>query len=176
MCNAYRHPAGCQCGFGPPYPDVDVSIRKLTRRGDRQSSRVAELDLSFHIPKAIFFHLVDKVGKKRVLETTAEALQQLADNRFGKGNIKVAPIYIKKSSIIVSIVLFTLGAAYVFFKDYKAIRDGVTAFVEDIKCASSKLNRVVRKKYLREEQRSLIKKSRDRTKKDQVLNESEPAS
>lgn len=175
MCNGYRHATGCQCGFGPPYPDVDVRIRKLLNRGDRRSSTVAELGLSFHIPKAKFFHLVDKAGKDRVLTTAVEALQRLADNRFGKGNIKVVPAYVKKGSIEVCVVLVAMvGAAYKFFKDYEALKKGVTAFVKDIRYVSNKLNLVVRRKYLREERRSLMKKNRDRKRKDQVLKESKP--
>ncbi len=175
MCNGYRHATGCECGFGPPYPQVDVRIRKILNRGDRRSSMVAELGLSFHIPRANLFHLVDKAGKDRVLTTAVKALQRLADNRFGKGNIKVVPAYIKKGSIEVYVVLVALvGAAYKFFKDYEALKKGVTAFVKDIRHVSNKLNLVVRRKYLREEQRSLMKTNRDRKRKDQVLKESKP--
>ena len=39
MCNAYRHPMGCQCGFGPPYPDVDARIIKLVKWKDRKSGQ-----------------------------------------------------------------------------------------------------------------------------------------
>jgi hypothetical protein len=176
MCNGYRHATGCQCGFGPPYPHVDVRIRKLLNRGDRRSSTVAELGLTFHIPRANFFHLVDKAGKDRVLTTAVEALQRLADNRFGKGNIKVVPAYVKKGSIELCVALVALvGAAYKFFKDYKALKEGVRTFVKDIGYASSKLNQVVRRKYLREERRSLMKTNRDRKRKHQVLKESKRA-
>ncbi len=165
MCNGYRHAAGCECGFGPPYPDVDVSIQKILNRGDRRSSMVAKLGLSFHIPKAKFFHLVDKPGKNRVLTTAAKALQRLADNRFGKGNIKVVPTHVKKGTIEVYVVLVTVaGAAYMFFKDYETLRKGVAQFAKDIRYASSKLNQVVRRKYLHEERRSLKKTNRDQSK------------
>ena len=170
MCNGYRHATGCQCGCGPPYPQVDVKIRKLLKRGDRRSSTVAELGLRFHIPRANFFHLVDKDGKGRVLTTAVKALQHLADNRFGKGNIKVVPAYVEKGSIEVYVALVALvGGAYKFFKDYEALKKGVKAFVKDIKYASSKLNQVVRRKYLREERRSIMKTNQDRKRKDQTV-------
>ena len=174
MCNGYRHPTGCECGFGPPYPTIDVSIRKMIKKGDRRSSTIAELGLRFHIPKANYFHLVDEPGKDRVVTTTVEALQRLADKRFGKGNIKVVPTNVKKGSIEVYVALVILvgSGAYKFFKDYEALRNGVAAFVRDIRNASSKLNLVVRRKYLSEERRSLMKKNRDRKRKDQVLKES----
>ena len=158
MCNAAKHPDGCQCGFGPPYPQVQARIRKLLDWGDKRSSTVAELDVSFPLPKATLFHLVDETGKGRILKTTAEALQRVADNRFGKGNIEVVPIHVKKGSIEVGVILVAVaGAAYIFFKDYEALRKGVTLFTKDIAQMSSKLNHVVRRRYLREERRSLIK-------------------
>jgi hypothetical protein len=172
MCNGYRHAEGCECGFGPPYPTVDVRVRNMLKRGDRQSSKVTELDLTFHIPKANFFHLVDKAGKDRVLKTAVGALQHLADNRFGKGNIKVVSTKIEKGTIGVWVVLLAvMGSVYEFFKNYESVRNGVMAFVRDIKNASSRLNRVVRRRYLREEQRSLTKASQDQKKKEQVRNE-----
>ncbi len=172
MCNGYRHPTGCECGFGPPYPTIDVSILKLVKMGDRRSSTVAELGLKFHIPKANFFHLVDEPGKNRVLTTAVKALQRLVDKRFGKGNIKVVPAYVKKGSIDVYVALVALaGSAYMFFKDYEALKKGVEAFAKDIRYASNKLNKVVRRKYLNEERRSLMKKNRDRKKKDQAVKE-----
>ena len=169
MCNGYKHPPGCECGFGPPYPEVDVTVRKLISKNNRRSSRIAELDLRFHIPKASFFHLVDQSGRKRVLATAVRQLQRLADNRFGKKNIKVVPEYVKKGSIDVYVALVVaVGAAYKFFKDYESLRKGVAAFVNDIKGVSNKLNRVVRRKYLREEQRSLMTKNGDRKEKAQA--------
>jgi hypothetical protein len=163
MCNGYRHAPGCECGFGAPYPDIDVRIRKIIEREDRRSSKFVEFSLSFHIPKAKFFHLVDKAGKLRVLTTAAEALQRLANSRFGRGNVKVVPIYIKKGSIdvYVALVVLAMGGAYKFFKDYETIRKGIKAFAKDIKYASSKLNQVVRRKYLQEEQRSLMKTNKN---------------
>ena len=158
MCNAFRHPAGCECGFGPPYPEIDVSVRKLINKEDMRSSKVAQLDLKLHIPKAAFFHLVDNIGKRRILSTAAKELQRLANKRFGKGKIEVVPIHLKKGSIEFYVLLVVVGGAYTFFKDYESLRIGVSAFVRDIKSASSKLNRVIRRKYLREERRSLIKK------------------
>ena len=84
MCNAHKHPAGCQCGFGPPYPNVGVTILNLLKSGDMRSSKVAELRLDFPLPKTKYFNLIDETGKERLLATTAEALQLLADKRFGK--------------------------------------------------------------------------------------------
>jgi hypothetical protein len=174
MCNAHNHPNGCQCGFGPPYPHIEVSIRKLLNEGDRKSPMVAELGLSFPISKANFFHLVDNAGKDSLLATAVEVLQPLADELFGKGNIKVIPADIKKGSIVIDVALVTVGAAYVFFKDYEALKKGVEAFVKDIGYVSRKLLQIIKRKYSNEERKALRKTIRDRKSKEQVSKESKP--
>lgn len=169
MCNAYNHSADCECGFGPPYPNVGVAIRKLYRIRDRRSSRIADLDLSFPLPKTNFFHLIDKTGRERLLTSTVEVLQRLADNRFGKGNIKVIPDHVKKGSINVSVVLV---AAYVFFKNYEVLRKNIVRFAKDIKHASSTLYQVVRRRYLSEERRSLKKAKKERKQREAIRGKS----
>jgi hypothetical protein len=162
MCNGNNHPPGCHCGFGPPYPNIGVSIRKLLSKEDRQSSTVAELDLDIPLSSTDYFYLIDIAGKKRILSTTVDALQPLADKRFGTDNIKVVPIYIVKGSIDLGVALVVVaGAAYYFFKDYEDLRKGVIQFTNDITYVSSKLYRIVRKKYLSEERRSVKRKSKE---------------
>lgn len=162
MCNAHNHPAGCQCGFGPPYPTVGVTIRKLFKSGINRSSKVAELDVSFPISNTRLFHLIDQAGKKRLLATIEKALQQVADSRFGKGNIKVTSADVKQGSIEVCVILVT-GALYCL-KNYKAIRDSVDLLISDMKLMSRKLNLAVKRKYKREELRALL---REKAKKEE---------
>lgn len=167
MCNAHKHPAGCECGFGPPYPNVSVTILSLLESGNMRSSKAAELHLSFPLPKAKYFHLLDETGKEKILAMIAEVLQPLADKRFGKGNIKVVPTHVAKGSLQAWVNLISvIGVAYQFFKDRKDLKKKVTQFANDIGLASSQLNPKVRRKYLSEERRAL-----ENTKKEQKLKE-----
>lgn len=170
MCNAHQHPAGCECGFGPPYPNVSVTILSLLKSGNMRSSKAAELRFSFPLPKAKYFNLIDETGKERILATTAEALQQLADKRFGKGNVKVVPTRVEKGTLEVYAFLVSVGmAVYQLFKDRKDLKKRVTQFTKDVGLMSSKLNLKVRKRYLSEERRSLKKASREQKLKEETL-------
>ncbi len=153
MCNAYNHPEGCECGFGPPYPDVDVTVKNIVEQRGVRGSKVADLDVTFYIPKANFFHRLDIVAKDRLLEETATALQCLADGRFGKANIQVLATDVRRGSITFAVVLVAMVGK--FFKDYPTLKAGVLQFARDIKMVSGHLNRLLRRVYLREERRVL---------------------
>jgi hypothetical protein len=104
---------------------------------------------------------MDEDGKKRILVATIEEIQHLADIRFGKGNIKVVPEKIREGSIEIGVILIVVaGAAYKFFKDYEALKKGVSEFTKDIGCMSRKLFKVVKKKYQSEEKK-IIKKTKE---------------
>jgi hypothetical protein len=157
MCNAHNHPLGCDCGWGPPYPTVTVTVRELYTISDI-SSKAAMLDLGFPVRKTQYFDLLNVEAKKGVLATAVKHLQQLADDWFGKDVIKVEPVEIRKGSIVLSVLLYVvppLITTYVVFKYQNILCKKIEQFPEYIGRKSLKLYRVVRKKYLSEEQRSL---------------------
>jgi hypothetical protein len=153
MCNAYKHSPGCDCGFGPPYANIGVTIVKLIPMNDNQSSTVAQLDLTFPLPEKDL-NFIDEKGKLGVLNSATQILQQFADTRFGEGQIKILPVHIKKGSILVGVLLVAAGSTYAFFKDYDNLRKGVLSFSRDISAGSRALYKVVKQKYFREAKRS----------------------
>ncbi len=88
MCNAYKHPMDCHCGFGPPYDDLKVKIVDLPSPDDSNPSRIGDLNLKFPI-RANFFNQIAKAERNEVTEPLINTLQQLADRRFGKGHVRV---------------------------------------------------------------------------------------
>lgn len=156
MCNAHNHGGGCDCGWGPPYPTVTVTVTKMYRISST-SSKAAALNVSLPIKKTNYYDLLDDEGKGRVLTTAEKTLQQLADDWFGKGIIKVTPVNIKKGSIEIAILLLVLPAVatHVVFKNHEVLSRKIEQFADYISHRSLKLYRPVRKTYLNEEQRSL---------------------
>ena len=53
MCNAYRHPADCSCGFGPPYEHAEVKILKLPSPANNRTPVAAELRVRFPVARDI---------------------------------------------------------------------------------------------------------------------------
>lgn len=155
MCNAYKHPSDCHCGFGPPYDDVQVEIRKLASPEDRNPSEIAELALRFPVVRANFYWDIKSTGRTEVMAALMSALQRLADGRFGKGNIRVKVNDIRKGSITFGVAL-VIGAvgAYKFFKDYEDLSKGVKTFCRDIQNSSKFLRKLVHQTYHRIEKRS----------------------
>jgi len=153
MCNGHNHPGGCECGFGPPYPAIEVEVRKFYGRIDKDHPKVADINIKFPIAKRNAFPKLDDVGNKSVLDATAKAIQPLADNRFGEGRIRVIPTYLEKGSIEIGIVLMALAAIYKFVKDYPELKKGVSELRNDIASNSKRLNGIVRRKYRHEEKR-----------------------
>jgi hypothetical protein len=154
MCNAYQHPSDCHCGFGPPYDDVQVEIRKLPSPTDRNPSEIAELAVRFPV-RANFYFEIRSTGRTEVKAAVMNALQRLADSRFGKGNIRVKVNDVRKGSITFGVILVAGAVAtYKFFKDYEALSKGVKTFCRDIQSASKSLRKLVYQAYHRVEKRS----------------------
>ena len=156
MCNAWNHVPDCSCGFGPPYEDLHVEILKLPRPSTKRPSWVAKLSVQFPIPRAIYFWRLDRVGKTRLIRSLTNALQRIADGRFGKRKFRVLVTRVKKGSIEFYVLLVPTGvvAVYKFFKDYEALRKGVIAFRGDIERVSKRLRSLLRKVYASEEKRA----------------------
>ncbi|MFS8085246.1 MAG: hypothetical protein ACMG6H_06415 [Acidobacteriota bacterium] len=155
MCNAYKHPQDCRCGFGPPYDDVQVEIRRLPSPTDKNPSEIAELAVRFPVVRANFYWDINSTGKIEVRAALMNALQRLADDRFGRGNIRVKVTDIRKGSITFGVILGAGAvAAYKFFKDYDDLSKGVKTFCRDIQSASKSLRKVVHEAYHRVESRS----------------------
>lgn len=157
MCNAHNHSSGCDCGWGPPYPTVTVTVRELYELSNT-SSQIAKLDLSFPIHNTNNFDLISEKGKGKILTTATSVLQQLADAYFGKAVVKIAPVDIRKGSIELTILLCVVlptGLTYVAFKTQKDVCERVEKFGAYIYFKSLKLFREVKRKYAAEEQRSL---------------------
>lgn len=156
MCNAYQHPMDCHCGFGPPYDDVQVEIVKLPSPEDRNPSEIADLDLKFPI-RANFYREIGSTGQVEVMASLTNALQHLADTRFGKGHVRVKVKDLRKGSITCGVALVALIAAYRFFKDYDDLSKGVKTFCRDILRTSKKLRKLVHETYHRVETRARAK-------------------
>lgn len=152
MCNAYRHPMDCHCGFGPPYDDVKVKIVQLPDPKDRNPSRIADLDLKFPI-RARFLSQIVKTERTEVTEPLVNTLQRMADRRFGKGHVRVEVKNLRKGSVTYGIALVALVAAYKFFKDYEALSKGVKMFCHDIVAISKTLRSVLTEAYAKVETR-----------------------
>jgi len=160
MCNAYKHPSDCDCGFGPPYADVQVEIRSLASQKDRNPSQIADLRLRFPLPRANFYQDITGKGKTEVMGSLQSALQRVADDRLGKDSVRVKVNEVRKGSITFGVLLVMgLVGAYKFFKDYDDLSKGVKAFCRDIQRSSKWLRKLVYDTYHRVEARSHKKAS-----------------
>ncbi len=84
----------------------------------------------------------DDVSLLRELELQ---IQQVADVQFGLGQTKITS-KIKRTSLEIIVTLSAvLVATYKFFKDYEDFRNGIIAFLGDIKKMSYRLHNIVRK-------------------------------
>lgn len=155
MCNAYKHPSDCDCGFGPPYADVQVEIRSLASPKDRNPSQIADLGLRFPLPRANFYQDITGKGKTEVMGSLQNALQRVANDRFGKDRVRVKVNGVRRGSITFSVLLgMGLVAAYKFFKDYDDLSKGVKTFCRDIQRSSKWLRKLVYDTYHRVEARA----------------------
>lgn len=156
MCNASNHSPGCDCGFGPPYQDLRVTITRLADPQDKSPSELGRLRLVFPIPKATSYNQLDDSSKTTVLKSILVPLQSIADKRFGEGHIRIQPIYLRKGSIElgVALVMACGVGVYAFFKDYEALRTGVLLFVRDLRSVSRYLRDQTKGTYAREVKRS----------------------
>lgn len=161
MCNAYKHPSDCHCGFGPPYDEVQVEIRKLPSPADTNPKQLAELDVRFPVPRATYYSQISSTAKIEMMAAFQNSLQRLADDRFGKANFLIKVRDVRKGSLTFEVLLITgLVGAYKFFKDYEALRKGVKAFCQDIWRSGKWLKKSVYQSYRRIEARSQTQRKR----------------
>lgn len=167
MCNAYKHPSGCSCGFGPPYEQIEVSIVKLPSPTDLRTRRAADLSVKFPAAHAIGIEHLNRLSTVRVREAARKTLQNLADRRFGKSKIKINVERVVTGSIEFDIVLMTgTGVAvYKFFKDYEQLRKSMIIFCKDIHHAARYLCRVIKKAIVFDDEGSSKKPPRRKRKK-----------
>jgi hypothetical protein len=159
MCNAYNHPADCECGFGPPYP-VKVHVLKLPDPKDRNPADAGRLALEFLAIRAHFFDLLSQEERAVVMTEIGKAVQSVSDERFGDGKVRIAMTVLKKGTLSLEFVLIVAIGVYKFFKDYEALREGVQLFAGDVQAVSKKLSRVARRVYSREERKARRKQRR----------------
>jgi hypothetical protein len=153
MCNAYKHPSGCSCGFGPPYERVEVKIVKLPSPNNIRTRVAAEVSIKFPAARAIGVEHISRQDVGRAKAALKKFIQKKADQRFGKGKIRINVARVITGSIEFDIVLITgTGVAvYHFFKDYEQLRKSMVVFCRDIQHAARSLTRAIRKAIIFEE-------------------------
>lgn len=137
MCNAYRHPNGCRCGFGPPYDGIEVEIISLAPATDTRTRRAANLRLHIPLGHKIASKLFVPARTMRVKEALRGSLQRIANRRFGQRKVRVQVGRLAEGSLLGDVTLVMIGVGvYHFFKDYEALKKGVKAFGDDVKSGS----------------------------------------
>lgn len=126
--------------------EMEVVLLSLWDGNDLQTSLIAE----FHIRFPDFeppFPFGDSSTKDFFLLTDLEKeVQFLANDRFGRDVVKFECVRIVRGSLVILATLTVVGGTvYQFFKDYKDLREGVIAFVGDMKKITKELRSIVKK-------------------------------
>ncbi len=132
-------------------PDLlETKILSYWDGKDTQTDRLAELLLTFpdlEPPDT------DILGKRTTTELFfliefEKHIQTIADTRFESDQVRIKTGNIKRGSLEIIIAILTIGgvAVFKFFKDYKAVKEGVLLFADDLQKAGTVLHDIASKK------------------------------
>lgn len=136
MCNAWNHQDGCECGFGPPYDYIKI-VRSTFADDTSDPSLAGRFIISIPIADAEKPDVL--AAQTALIASLEEALQSIAQKRFGDGapQLRIKIDELSEGSLIVGFsVLLVGGALLKFFKDYKAVREGMLLFLSDVVACS----------------------------------------
>jgi hypothetical protein len=132
---------------------MKITVTRWADRRHPDPRTLAEVKLLFPIPRANLLANLDSGGTVRVRAAAREALQDLANRRFGVNRLKIATTHLTRGSLEIGVVVLMVGSAYAFFKSYEDLRKGVLLFLDDVRAVSRYLKERVQRAYSREEKR-----------------------
>lgn len=126
--------------------EVEITALSIWDGNDTNTSLLAEMHLRF-----VDFEPPSSPGNTTatdflLLSELENEIQFLANARFGKDVVKFECVRIVRGSLVILATLSTVGgAAYLFFKDYPKLREGMLTFIQDVKTISRELRKIVKK-------------------------------
>lgn len=150
MCNAWNHSGGCACGFGPPYEPIGVEIRYIRPRLSNRPGRAADLGLRFPSPSDIDFWALSDAAQERIMKSLQKAVQRVANKRFGPRVFRAEITAVRPGSVDFVTTLMVASSLVTVFGGYKAFKESIREFANDLRHASRRLRSLLQKACKRE--------------------------